>query len=69
MERAEECYKLARPLGPLLGAYFAAQCIGSGMPGDEQAMLRHFENCLFDSDLYLKSAEREESSGAGVGPI
>ncbi len=31
LERAEECYKLARPLGPLLGAYFAAQCIGSGM--------------------------------------
>ncbi len=63
LERAEECYKLARPLGPLLSAYSVAQCIGSGMPGDEQSIKLHFEDCLEDSDRYLEHAEKEESTG------
>ncbi len=58
-ERAVECYKLARPLGPLLSAYSTLRCMEKGMPGDEVTMQIYFESCLQDSVCRLDGEEWE----------
>ncbi len=59
---AEELAIPSNQIGPT--PVQAAQSIRGGVRGDEQAMKRHLENCLHDSDLYLNYVEKRGETQA-----